>query len=579
MLRSPGPKTFRRTLAAALSATLLVSCARFQRLQEAPLPPVDVSAVEPRPVDNDLPEHWHRGAFMQIDVRTYQDSDGDGVGDLRGLIRRLDALKDLGIRGLSLMSLLPGGEREGGSGATDHRAIDPACGTLADFDELLRQAHARGLGVIMDYAANHSAADHAIFVQSRSSPSNPYRDWYLWSEAPPRGWNIGGRNPWYHAAVRPWTWTGRWEALPRPDDSARGHYFGSFGGDLPDFNLRHPKVVAWHLDNLRFWLNRGLDGFTLGAVSNLIENDATRWSNQPESLRLASLLAETIRSYPQRYVVCEASSEPQRYADPAVCGGAFAIDPAALLVKAAQGDAGAVKELSEQGRRASPALATVLTSAGDADETRLWDQLKGDVAGYKLVAAGYLLQPGTPFIVYGEEVGQAGPKREQATSNEGPRPRAPMSWTADNVGDAGFTPKGPPSRAFAPNVAEQNLAAQRDVFGSIHSAYKDLLDLRNRRPSVSRGSLEQSFARGMVTATLRVSGDERTLVVTNYGTRRVEVEVTGLPRRARVAPLYPRRAGASYIAQIVLADARGELDIDMPPRTTRVFDVEPQRRN
>jgi alpha-amylase len=543
--------------------SFLGACARFQRAPDVgPHAPVDVSVVEAKPADSGLPEHWHRGAFMQIDVRAYQDSDGDGVGDLRGLIRRLDHLKDLGVRGLGLMPITPGAEFDPGYAVTDYRAINPAYGSLADFDELIREAHARGIGVILDYGVNHSAAEHPLFVQARSAASNPYRDWYLWSQPAPRGWDVLGKNPWH-------------------GDDARGHYFGTFGANMPDFNLRNPKVVAWHLDNLRFWLNRGVDGFRFDAVSHLIENDAVRWNSQPESHRLASLFAEAARAYPNRYVVCEASTHPQVYGDPAVCGAAFAFDLAPHFAKAAKGDAASAKELIDYFKRAPPSMATLVSNHDSASGPRLWEQVGGDVAAYKLAVAGYLLQPGTPFIYYGEEVGQAGVSKSQAPElNDDQRQRAPMSWTADNVDSAaGFTPKGPPFRAVAPNVAEQNVAAQNKAFGSIYSTYKELLDLRNRRPSIARGSFDQTFVRGAVIGYLRSSGDEHTLVVTNYGTRRVELEVGGLPRRARVAPIYPRRAGASYIAQIVLADARGQLQIDMPARSTRVFDVEPQRRD
>ncbi len=511
-----------------LGLALLSGCARFQQKKTAeggPLPPVDVSVVEAKPLDSGLPEHWHRGAFMQISVRAYQDSDGDGVGDLRGLIRRLDHLKDLGVRGLLLMPIMPAADRDQADAVIDYRAIDPAYGSLADFDELIREAHARGIGVILGYGVSHSAAAHPLFVQARSAATNPYRDWYLWPQPAPRI-------------------------------------------DRPGFNLRNPMVVAWHLDNLRFWLNRGVDGFSFDGVSHLIDGDSARGSSQPESHRLASLLAEAVRAYPNRYVVCDAGNNPQAYGDPAVCGAAFAFELAPHFAKAAKGDAASAKELIDYFKRAPSSMATLVSSHDSVLGPRLWDQVGGDLAAYKLAVASYLLQPGTPFIDYGEEVGQAGD------------PSAPMSWAADNVGNAaGFTPKGPPFRAVAPNVAEQNVAAQNKTFGSIYSTYKELLDLRNRRPSIAHGSFDQSFVRGAVIGYLRSSGNEHTLVVTNYGTRRVELEVGGLPRRARVAPIYPRRAGASYIAQIVLADARGQLQIDMPARSTRIFDVEPQRRD
>uniref|UniRef100_UPI00286A269C alpha-amylase family glycosyl hydrolase n=1 Tax=Roseateles sp. TaxID=1971397 RepID=UPI00286A269C len=184
------------------------------------------------------PKGWHDGAvFMEIFVRGYQDSDGDGSGDLRGLIQRLDYLQELGIQGIWLMPITPSADKDHGYATTDYRAIEPQYGSLADFDELMRQAHKRGIAVIIDYVINHSAAAHPLFQQALQGPGSPYRDWFVWQHAAPEGWDIWGKNPWYV--------------------TEHGHYFGTFGPHMPDFNLRNPAVVDYHRSSLRFWLNRG----------------------------------------------------------------------------------------------------------------------------------------------------------------------------------------------------------------------------------------------------------------------------------------------------------------------------------
>ncbi len=572
------------------AALLRAACARWFRPGEPPAPPplkVDAPPVAERIADNGLPDHWQRGAFMQIDVRAYQDSDGDGVGDIKGLTRRLDHLKDLGVRGLLLLPVQPGAAEGRGDAVNDARSVDPLLGTLADVDELLKQAHARSIGVVFDYPLNHSSANHAFFVDARRDRASPWRDWFVWAAEAPRGWDARGRNPW-HAGER----------------GGGGYYYGVVGANRPDFNFKNPKVIEHHLDNLRFWLNRGVDGFRLLGVTHLVEHDAARWNDQPESRRVAQIVAQAVKAYPKRFLACDAGVDVAAWAD--ICGGAFAQGFGAQVVAAARGDAAAVQPLADQLRRVDADTALWLSSLdATAGTVRLWDEVSGDAAAYRVAAASYLLLPGAPFIHYGEEVGQQAPATtvtppaaaDAAAPSASLALRAPMSWAAPNAGSvdgfstaASLAPSSapssvPPSAAaavsasFAANLSTYNAAAQRQEFASVYNTYKDLLELRNRRPSVARGSIEAVAVRGQVLSFVRVQGDERTLVVINYGARRVELDIAGLPRRARVAPIHPKRAGASYVAQIVLADAGGRLAVGMPPRSARVFDVEPQRRD
>jgi glycosidase len=498
---------------------------------------------------------------MEIFVRAWRDSDGDGIGDLRGVTQSLDYLRDLGIRGIWLMPITKNADGDHGYATTDHRAIAPEYGTLADFDELIAQAHRRGIGVIMDYVVNHSAAAHPLFEQARQGPDNPWRDWFVWSDLAPQGWDIWGKDPWYHVGGRPWLHTGEVKDLPKPPPGARDFYFGTFGPHMPDFNLRNPEVVAYHRSSLRFWLNRGLDGFRLDAVPHMIENDAVRWNDQPESRALTKSLQDLIKAYPNRMVVCEATAEPQAYGDPAVCGGAFAFGYVHHIVQAARGDSASVRQVADYFGKARPTMATFLSNHDIFAGQRLWDQVAGDEARYKVAAATYLLQPGTPFIYYGEEIGQAG-----VPGLAGDLPiRSPMSWRADPL-RGGFT-RGTPFRPVSPNVATHNVEMQRRDPTSLHHFYKAMIGLRNARPSIARGDYDGAFAQGSVAGWQRRLGREATIVVINYGTAGAEAQIPGLPAGARLQPLWPADAATSQ------ADQKGQARLWLAPQSVRIFDV------
>jgi alpha-amylase len=545
-------KTYRLTGLATLLA-LLTACA-------APL--IDTRPVPRQASPSVLPEGWQHGAFMEIFVRAYQDSDGDGIGDIRGLVSRLDYLQDLGVRGIWLMPVTRSADRDHGYATTDFRNIEPQYGTLADFDELLRQAHARGIGVIVDYVINHSAASHPMFVAARADEKSPWRDWFVWSQAAPVGWDIWGKNPWYHTAAEPWLFTGHPKDLPTPAAGATGFYFGTFGPHMPDFNLRNPDVINYHLDSLRFWLNRGLDGFRLDAVPHMIENDAKNWNDQPESRRLTQQLQDLVKSYPQRWVVCEATAEPAIYASAQVCGAAFAFGFVHHYVEAARGKAESVKVVAEYFSRAPHTLSTFLSNHDIFAGKRLWDQLGGDVARYKLAAAGYLLQPGTPFIYYGEEIGQPG-----VPGLEGDFPiRAPMSWTAD-ARTAGFT-SGTPFRPVAPMLASNNVRSQQQQKDSIHAFYKAMLALRNTLPSIARGSFEAPTVQGLAASWQRKWGNEHTLVAINYGDTAATLKLTSLPAGARLLRRYPDAPASTAV------DVQGAAQLELEPLSVQVFVVQ-----
>ena len=503
-----------------------------------PLPTVDIRSVAANGVALPLPEGWQYGAFMQIFVRSYQDSDGDGIGDLKGLISRLGYLKDLGVRGLWLMPVNPSQDRDHGYAVTDYRNVESQYGSLADLDALVSVAAANGMGVILDYVINHSAADHPAFINARAARDNAFRNWYLWQDNAPANWSVFGQNPW------------------RQDPT--GWYYAPFWSQMPDWNLRLPAVESFHHDNLRFWLNRGVAGFRFDAVGLLIENGPNAFNNQPESRAFLQQVQGVLQVYPRRYMVCEAPDDPQNYA--VACGSAFAFDLNGRILGAVRGNTADMAAVSRYFNTAAPGTATFLANhdlfAGD----RVWNQLSGDNAAMKLAAATYLLMPGTPFIYYGEEIGMAA---ASGISGDG-RLRTPMSWTPGGPG-AGFT-TGVPYRSLSSNASTNNVQAQQAQADSLLGFYKAMLNLRNTRLSISRGSYDRPFVQGSVMGYTRTLGQERTLVLINYGTQAARLTLTDLPSAAVLTTLWPQGTATTSASS-------GQAEIDVPARSLRVVDV------
>jgi alpha-amylase len=548
------PKSYPCLLAAWLATAALAACggggsstgsgtAPPPANPPGPTPQVtDVGAVAAADPGSTLGAEWKSGAVMQVFVRSYQDSDGDGIGDLRGLIRRLDYLKDLGVRGLWLMPMQPSQDKDHGYAVTDYRSIEPQYGSLADFDELLREAHARGIGVIIDYVINHSAAQHPLFANSRSAAGNAYRDWYLWQDNKPGGWNIYGGDPWRSNGSAGSAW-----------------YFAAFWDQMPDFNLRNAAVIGWHHDNLRFWLNRGVDGFRFDAVGHLVENGSSAWNNQPQNLPILREARTLIEGYAKRTLVCEGPDAPLTYTD--ACGSAFAFGHHARIVEAARGNPSAIRAVADHFNTSPLSMATMLANHDSFAGQRVFDQLAGNLAQYRLAAATTLLMPGTPFIYYGEEIGMAG----AATLSGDPKLRTPMSWTGD-ARTGGFT-TGTPYRALAGNVITANVALQQADPNSLLSFYKSMLALRNGLAPIARGNYQAARVDGNVTSFQRVLGSERALVLINYGTVAVQTAVGFLPGGATLESRYP--AGGANVA----VDAGGNAPVAMPAQSVRVFEV------
>ena len=532
----------RRRLGGIAIAVVLSACGGGGGGSSGPLPDVDTTPVAVRDPGSALAADWRQGVFAEIFVRGYKDSDGDGIGDLRGLTERLDYLQDLGVSGLWLMPVTRSQDGDHGYAVTDYRRVESDYGSLADMDTLLREAHARGIGVVLDYVMNHSAARHPAFVNAASDRGNAYRDWYLFQASQPQGWSVYGGNPWR--------------------SGSSGHYYAPFWDQMPDFNLRNTSVVEWHHDNLRFWLNRGVDGFRFDAVGNLVENGPSAWENQPENFTLMNGVRQLVGSYQQRFMVCEGPSRPLQFAT--ACGSAFAFGHQTDVIAAARGNTTAIAAVADYFATAPAGMSTMLSNHDSFAGDRLMDssQLNGNLAQYRLAAATYLLQPGTPFIYYGEEIGM----RSAQNLSGDPKLRTPMSWSGDPV-RAGFT-TGTPFRALSANVAAFNVQAQAAQQNSLLNWYQAVIAVRQAHPALRRGIHVSATAAGTTLSFQRQDGNQRAVVMINYGTGNALIGASGLPANGVLTSVFPPSGTNANI------DAGGNVSVSVPAQSVQVFVVD-----
>jgi maltose alpha-D-glucosyltransferase / alpha-amylase len=258
--------------------------------------------------DEQTPTQWFesdplwfkRAVFYEIHIRGFFDSNDDGSGDLRGIQEKLDYLQWLGVDCIWLLPMYASPLRDGGYDISDYYAIHPDYGTVDDFKSLVEAAHERGIRIIADLVVNHTSSDHPWFQESRSSPDNPKRDWYVWSDTDERYQDA--RIIFVDTEPSNWTW----------DPVAGAYYWHRFFAHQPDLNFDNPEVQEAMLDALRFWLDAGIDGFRLDAVPYLFERDGTNGENLPETHAfLKRLRAEVDSKYPDRVLLAEANQWPE----------------------------------------------------------------------------------------------------------------------------------------------------------------------------------------------------------------------------------------------------------------------------
>jgi glycosidase len=540
---------------AAVVPLLLLSCS------SSPPPRAPASAAADRPLQWD--HGWVRGAVVyEVFVRSFADSDGDGVGDLRGLVSHLDYLNDgdpktgsdLGVDAIWLMPIFASPSYHGYD-TTDYEAINPAYGTGEDFDRLIAEAHRRGIRVILDFVMNHTSDRHPWFVESASSPSSPRRDWYVWRADDP-GW------------TQPWGGTNRtWH----PKNGA--FYYGVFWGGMPDLNFGNPDVRR-EIERLAgLWLARGVDGFRLDATQHLFAGGPGLLQNdQPETHAFLKEFAASVRrAKPQSILVGENWNETpiiaHYYGSPAVIRGgdelpmSFDFPLADRIVKGVRdGEASGILAKLDEVAAAYPPGALDAPFLTNHDMDRVATQLGGDPAKLRSAAAVLLTLPGTPFVYYGEEVGlRNGPPGGDEAK------RTPMPWDASPGG--GFT-TGQPWHPFAPDRETASVGAQTGDPGSLLSWYRGLIRARHASAALREGSLRGLGPAGggatPLLAFLREAGGEKVLVVHNLGT----AEVTAGPYAPEASGLEPL-----LTSRDVSAAARGEggWTIRMPAGSSGVW--------
>lgn len=544
---------FKRMFAAPLRTLTMASIAALAVAGTAQAR-IDVSPVGVTHKASALPAGWNKNAaFMEIFVRSYKDSDGDGIGDFKGLTAKLDYLKSLGVTGIWLMPMMPSQDHDHGYAVADYRAVNPEYGTMQDFETFLAEAHKRGIGVILDFVVNHSAASNPLFVAAATSRSSPYRDWYMFSDENPG---------WYDAKIRGQDgayWNDPWIPAAKATPGGLGYYYGVFSGQMPDFNWRNPKVVAYMQDTMRFWLNKGVDGFRLDAVTMLLEDGPKAYFNNPGNAALVAQLKSTLDEYDNRYMICEVSEGAAKYTD--ACGYAFAYGSQAAIEDSAR--KGVVQEalvaqLLNPSRDAMPlALQSHDAYVGD----RLINQFGvNGLDDYRVSAAISILASRTPFSYYGEEIGMS-----NGGKYDDPGLRSPMSWTAA-APSAGFSTRRP-YRAPAINFASMNVAAEAKDPQSLLAWYTALYNVRRAHPVIGSGDFKLLSKVGEpVLAFSRTGPGDSAIVAINVSDKAQNVTLDAGASHTRF-----RDGLAGKAAPVLISSAAGSLSLHIASKSAVVM--------
>src|SRR5579863_3562248 len=524
-------------------------------------------AVQDQPTG---PEWWRHAVLYEIYPRSFQDSDGDGIGDIKGITARLDYLHDLGIDTIWITPMYPSPGVDYGYDIADYTAIDPTYGTMADFDKLVAEARKRNIRVIMDYVINHTSDQHPWFLESRSSRDNPKRDWYIWRDGngetttnkgdPPNNWQS-----WFgHSA---WQW----------DEKTRQYYYHYFYVQQPDLNWRNPEVHKAMDGVLDFWMKRGVAGFRIDAVSRLYEdpnlhddpylpgtnaygdrNIQHKYTDDlPEVHDVLKEVRRVVDKYPGDPVLVTEADEPTVKDLTKMYGNG---DEVQLPMDFQIAD---VNELSATRFRKLFNEVENNTAGGQPeyffsnhDQPRQWDRYGDGVHNEqiaKLMAVLELATRGTPQMYYGEEIGmrttepariedvhdpigKLGWPKEKGRDGE----RTPMQWT--DAAEAGFSTGPKPWLPIPPSAASCNVEAEAKDPDSIFSAYRRLIALRRTNGALRDGSQESVNNDDVnVFAFLRRSGQKTVLVALNMSAqaRTARFDWMGLEvKGTKIVPLY-----------------------------------------
>jgi len=516
--------------------------------------------IDSQPLD---PEWWRRAVIYQVYPRSFSDSNGDGIGDLQGIINHLDHLaggaESLGVDAIWLSPIYPSPGLDVGYDVTDHTAIDPVFGTMADFEQLVGEAHGRGLKVLLDLVLNHTSDQNAWFQASRRSRDNPHADWYIWRD--PSGVDARGRprppNNWVS-----WFGGSAWQWEP-----ARGQfYLHTFLAQQPDVNWRNPGLRQAQLDIVRGWLARGVDGFRLDVFNALLKDPELRsnppgrrfsrtpWNRQvhlhdKDQADFPALIEDFRRildEVPGRTSVGELFAGGIDRAAAYTRDGHLVFDFGLLETPWSAPAMAAEIDRREAAYGPDRWPAVVLSNHDRSRHVTRYARALGPTAAAEPAtvdrvarAAAVLLLTlrGTAFTYYGEEIGLpdvAVPRREivdppaRRASFFFPwwnrdQCRSPLPWNGGPNG--GFT-TGRPWLRMIPDLAARNVAAQEGVAGSVLETYRRLLSLRRESAALSVGSFRRlDSGHPTVLAWLREAPGERCFVAINFGLRPARVRL------------------------------------------------------
>lgn len=537
-----------------------------------------------------LPPEWWRGAVIyQVYPRSFQDSGGDGIGDLEGLIQRLDYLNDgtersLGVDAIWLSPTFPSPMKDFGYDVSDYRDVHPDFGTLKTMDRLIGECHRRGIRLLLDWVPNHTSDEHPWFRESRSSKDNPRRDWYFWRPAKADG---SLPNNWRAVFGGP-AWT--------LDERTGEYYLHSFLVEQPDLNWRNPEVERALHDTLRFWFERGVDGFRIDVMGMIVKHPELadnplnpEWT--PGQRERSSQLWVNNRNYPDVYPAVKRirrvfDDYPDRMAVGEVFGTAEAIagyygngDGLHLAFNFqfihevepvfTPWDAEVMKRIVARAERAMPAGAQPCYAFGNHDRSRFVSRHNHDGRGLERARAAAVLLMGlrnSPFVYYGEEIGmedvdipeerQQDPARIRTTGRD--PERTPMQW--DDSPGRGFSTAAPWLPYGSP---ERNVAAQTADPRSLLSLYRRAIWLRKRTPALLRGGYRAlESPTGTWLFERDAGGEGAALVALNTTTEPVVVAVP--------------RPGVVVLATDVSAEgARARASFELPPLAAVIIDAAP----
>ena len=478
-----------------------------------------------------------RGVVYEIFVRSFHDSDGDGIGDLRGVRDRLPYLASLGVTGIWLTPIHPSPSYHGYD-VTDYREVHPEFGTVNDFVELADAAGELGMDVIVDLVVNHTSVEHPWFRAALAGDPT-YRDWYVWRDEPAETSVIGGGPAWHPAGG--------------------AHYLGLFWSGMPDLNHRNPAVTQEMVEIARFWLEHGADGFRVDAIQHIVE-DGDAYANTAANLAWVAAFGDSIgAATPGGYLIGETWTQTPtivRYHEAAGLDMSLNFPLYdAIRASVAGRTAGPLATALAQDARLYPPDAAYGTFLGNHDHVRAATTLSPLVRDERrlALAAGLLMTlPGTPFLYYGEEIGMPnGP----GTSD--PEKRTPMRWT-EGPG-AGFT-SGRPWHPFSTDDPAISVAAQEGVPGSLLETYRSLIAMRRAHPALDRGATDVlEGAPSGVLGFVRSHGAERIAVLANLAGRATQLDLAALGLAAGEPIAGPEPSGGG---------------LDLPPLALAVFMLE-----